>query len=309
MSDVKWIKIATDIFNNRKIKQIDRMPDGDSILVLWIKLLCLAGTINNDGILSLTQEVPYDVPMLAYEFRRHESVIENALATFERYGMIYKENGFYIVANWEKYQNAEKLEHIRELGRERTARHREKLRRENDVTLPSRYSNVTQNVTQALQPRYCNAIDKDIDKDKELDKELEEEKEEKEEKKDLTNYPKIIGMYNDTCVSFPRVNHLSDARKKAIKARLKKYSEADFQLLFEKAEASDFLKGQNNRNWSATFDWLIKDTNMGKVLDGNYDNRQQTWTQQPTNRLAQELEESYRMMAEWAAQDEGGTDQ
>ena len=131
------------------------------------------------------------------------------------------------------------------------------------------------------------------------------------EGKDKTDYKKIVGMYNDTCVSFPRVanTNLSDNRKKAIKARLNKYSEADFQTVFTKAEASDFLKGANNRNWRATFDWLIKDTNMEKVLEGNYDNRQQTWTQQPTNRLAQELEESYRMMAEWAAKDEGGTDQ
>lgn len=132
------------------------------------------------------------------------------------------------------------------------------------------------------------------------------------EGKEKTDYKKIVGMYNDTCVSFPRVanTNLSDNRKKAIKARLNKYSEADFQTVFTKAEASDFLKGANNRNWRATFDWLIKDTNMEKVLEGNYDNRQQTWTQQPTNRLAQELEESYRMMAEWAAQDEeGGTNQ
>ena len=47
----------------------------------------------------------------------------------------------------------------------------------------------------------------------------------------------------------------------------------DFQKLFEMAEGSSFLKGQNNRNWSATFDWLIKDTNMAKVLDGNYQDK------------------------------------
>ena len=47
----------------------------------------------------------------------------------------------------------------------------------------------------------------------------------------------------------------------------------DFKTLFEKAEASDFLKGGNSSNWSATFDWLIKDANMAKVLDGNYSNR------------------------------------
>lgn len=80
-------------------------------------------------------------------------------------------------------------------------------------------------------------------------------------------------MYNDTCVSLCKIKTLSDSRKKAIKARLNTYSVGDFKTLFEKAEASDFLKGKNDRNWVATFDWLIKDSNMSKVLEGNYDNR------------------------------------
>lgn len=88
-------------------------------------------------------------------------------------------------------------------------------------------------------------------------------------------YQQIADMYNNTCVSFPRLNKLSESRKKAIKARLKTYTLEDFQKLFEMAEASGFLKGQNDRNWSATFDWLIKDSNMAKVLDGNYQDKEQ----------------------------------
>jgi hypothetical protein len=77
-------------------------------------------------------------------------------------------------------------------------------------------------------------------------------------------------MYNDTCVSFLRLTKLSDSRKKAIRARLRQYDVEDFRKLFEMAEESGFLKGQNSRNWSASFDWLIKDANMEKVPDGNY---------------------------------------
>ena len=87
------------------------------------------------------------------------------------------------------------------------------------------------------------------------------------------NYQLIADMYNNTCVSFPRLTKLSDNRKKAIKARLKKYSLDEIKRVFELAEQSDFLKGNNNRNWSASFDWLMNDTNMAKVLDGNYNNR------------------------------------
>ena len=81
----------------------------------------------------------------------------------------------------------------------------------------------------------------------------------------------IVDEYNMICVSFPRVTKLSDSRKKAIKARLKQYTRDDFTTMFEKAEASNFLKGGNNRNWCADFDWMIKDANMAKILDGNYD--------------------------------------
>ena len=94
----------------------------------------------------------------------------------------------------------------------------------------------------------------------------------------IIDYQKIVNMYNDTCVSFPRLKTLSDSRKKSIKARFNAgYTYEDFQELFKKAENSSFLKGSNNRNWSATFDWLIKDSNMAKVLDGNYDNERSNY--------------------------------
>ena len=112
----------------------------------------------------------------------------------------------------------------------------------------------------------------------------------------------IADLYNDTCVSFPRVTTLSDARKKAIKARLNNYSIEDFENLFVKAEASTFLKGGNNRNWSANFDWLIKDSNMAKVLDGNYDNKPAN----NGNQKAQELDSFYSMASEWAQAEQEG---
>lgn len=85
----------------------------------------------------------------------------------------------------------------------------------------------------------------------------------------------IRELYNSVCGSYPRLVKMSEARKKAIRARLRAgYTVEDFQKLFEMAEASDFLKGKNNRNWSATFDWLVADSNMAKVLDGNYTNRE-----------------------------------
>ena len=94
---------------------------------------------------------------------------------------------------------------------------------------------------------------------------------------EVIRYQQIADMYNDTCVSFPHLTKLSDRRRKAIKARFKAgYTLDDFRRLFELAESSEFLKGGNGRNWSATFDWLIQDGNMAKVLDGNYKSREPT---------------------------------
>ena len=115
---------------------------------------------------------------------------------------------------------------------------------------------------------------------------------------DKVNYQLIADMYNETCVSYPRLTTLSDSRKKAIKARLKTYTVDDFKQLFIMAEASNFLKGANNRNWSATFDWLIKDNNMAKVLEGNYSNK--VSAPAGKNTTAQELDDFYSMASSWA---------
>ena len=123
-----------------------------------------------------------------------------------------------------------------------------------------------------------------------------------EDRQESCNYQQIADMYNDTCVSFPRLTTLSEARKKAIKARLNVYSLEDFRRLFTKAQESTFLKGANNRNWTATFDWLIKDTNMAKVLDGNYDNRVSGGMSKPSNKVAQQLDDFYKMAAEFAGE-------
>lgn len=89
-------------------------------------------------------------------------------------------------------------------------------------------------------------------------------------------YAAIRDAYNEICRSFPKCSALSDKRKAAIRARIHSggYTFADFQRLFQKAEASAFLRGENKKNWRATFDWLLSDANMAKVLDGNYDDRE-----------------------------------
>lgn len=263
MADVKWIKIVTDIFDDEKMLMIETLPSADGIIVVWFKLLALAGKTNNSGVFMFNERVPYTDEMLAAIFRRDVKLIRMALQTFEDFGMIEIIDNVITIPNWSKHQTLDAYERQKERDRLKKQRKR------------------------AAQKALIQAKSGDVSGDKSgdvpaLEEEGEEEKEiDKEEDKELSlkregekiNYQQIVDLYNETCVSFPSVRSLSDARKKAIKARLNTRTLEDFKRLFEKAEASSFLKGSNKRNWSATFDWLIQDGNMAKVLDGNYDEK------------------------------------
>ena len=143
MADIKWIKITTNIFNDEKIQLIESMPDSDTLLVIWFKLLALAGKSNSGGLVMFNENVPYTIEMLITLFRRKESVISLALQTFEKFQMIeLLDNDAILITNWEKHQNIDKMEEIREQTRLRVAAHRERLKlTNNNVTLQKRYSN------------------------------------------------------------------------------------------------------------------------------------------------------------------------
>lgn len=162
MSEIKWIKITTDIFDDEKIRLIDALPERDAILVIWFKILTLAGREGGNGILMMNNRVHYTDEMLSTLFSRPLNTVRFALATFEKYGMIEIINGIISLPNWEKHQNVDGIEKIREQNRKRVARYRDnqkKLLEDGNVTC-----SVT--VTQG------NAIDKDIEKEREEEKEL-----------------------------------------------------------------------------------------------------------------------------------------
>ena len=126
MSDVRWIKITTDIFDDEKIQLIESMPEGDTLIVIWFKLLVLAGKQNYSGILALGDKVFYTEEMLTTVFRRKATTVKLALKTFEQFSMIAFVDGAVTIPNWEKHQNIDGLEKIRQQTRERVARHRQK---------------------------------------------------------------------------------------------------------------------------------------------------------------------------------------
>lgn len=90
-------------------------------------------------------------------------------------------------------------------------------------------------------------------------------------------YSEILNLYHKHCPGLPRVIKLTDRRKRTLRARWKHCSNLEeWQSYFKKAGESNFLSGQNDRGWTADFDFLINESNMVKVLEGKYDNRRQS---------------------------------
>lgn len=166
MAEVEWIKVSTSMFEtSRKIKSIELMKDGDRILVIWFKLLLLAGNVNDGGAIYITEDKPYDLESLAGELRRPEALVKKALEVFEGYGMIERENGIIYLTSWEKYQNAEQLELMREYNRIAQRKSREKRKKEKQ----QKDGNCQTNVIDSQK----NVIDgQDIEEEEELDKEF-----------------------------------------------------------------------------------------------------------------------------------------
>lgn len=116
MAEVKWIKIVTDVFDDEKILMIESMPEADSIIVIWFKLLCLAGKQNNSGVFQMGR-MPYTDEMFATIFRRPLNTIRLALRAFEQFGMIEIINNTVTIPNWDKHQSLDALEKKRERDR------------------------------------------------------------------------------------------------------------------------------------------------------------------------------------------------
>ena len=109
MAEVKWIKIVTDVFDDEKILMIESMPEADGMIVIWFKLLCLAGKQNNSGVFQMGQ-MPYTDEMFSTIFRRPLNTVRLALKTFEQFGMIEIINNTVTIPNWGKHQNIDQIE-------------------------------------------------------------------------------------------------------------------------------------------------------------------------------------------------------
>jgi predicted phage replisome organizer/uncharacterized phage protein (TIGR02220 family) len=216
MAEVKWIKLATKIFDNRKIRQIECLPDGDAIIVIWVKLLCLAGNINDSGLVYFTKEIPYTDQMLATQFNRPLTTVQLALKTFVQFEMVEVIDNILHISNWEKYQSVDRLTEIREYNRLAKQRSREKQKA---LQSPSEDVN-----DKSMTSQRCHDTDIDIDKDKEEDKEI---------------YIKVVSHLNEKAGTKYRAT--TAKTRTAIHARLAEgFTLEDFKTVIDK-KCADWL--------------------------------------------------------------------
>ncbi len=237
-----YLKLKENFFDSDSMVLLESMQDG--VLYSNILMKMYLKSLKNNGKLLLNDTIPYNTQMIATITRHQVGTVEKAIEVFNQLGLIdILDGGMIYMSDIELFVGQSSTEGDRKRA--------ERLRLKQSDNL------------QIGQMSDIHPPEIEIEKEIEIDK----------ENRDRVNYQQIADMYNATCVSFPRLTVLSEKRKKAIKARLRKYSVDDIQRAFELAEESDFLKGTNGRNWSATFDWIMCDANMAKILDGNYANK------------------------------------
>lgn len=248
MADVKWIKITTNIFDDEKILLIEGLPSSDEIIVIWFKLLILAGKQNNNGVFLMNERIPYTDEMLATIFRRDINIVRLALKTFEQFGMLELVDNVITIPNWNKYQQLDSYEKKKQQDRER-----QKARRMEQKVLALKSQDVNKNsegekksrdsrVTVAGQSRDSRenvAENRGLDKEEDIDKD--KEKNIKKEKPNKSALDDLIFKYTSNPDLNKAIKDFVDMRK-----RIKKpLTERALNILFVKL---DTLSGGNDSN-------------------------------------------------------------
>ena len=286
MADIKWIKLKVGMFNDDRIKVIQAMPEGDALIVIWIRMLILAGISNAEGYLMISENLPYTEDMLATIFNKPLSVVRLALKTFETFGMVEACNEGIFITDFAAEQG-EKMQDIREYNRIKKAESRERAKQKRlEMSLACKIDsqlNVNdKSMTSQGNMSTCQDTDIEEDKDIIINNNIPQNPPDLGGKPERLDYEQIAALYNATCKDLPKVRGLSDERKRKIKTLLNALNKAKvlmelgayerLEYIFQLADESDFLSGRSKANQWCGFDWLINAKNALKVIEGNYKN-------------------------------------
>ena len=271
-----WLKLKNDFFRSKEIKKLRRIAGGDTYTIIYLKMLLLS--LNDQGKLYFDGVEDTFVEELALEIDEDEDNVKVAVAFLLKVGLMemVDEDTAFLTAIPEMIDS--ETDKAALMRRKRHREKQEKALQSNEVTNVGNVVTTSgNNVTEVLPDVTFCYTDIDIDKEQEKEKEVDDiekndaERVDSESSSSKIPYKRVQEMYNNICRSYSKCTKLSEARKKTIKARFNDgYTLEDFQRLFTIAESNDFLKGVDG-GWKASFDWLIKDANIAKVLDGNYE--------------------------------------
>ena len=234
MPDVDFFYVKTDIFDDEKIRILESMPDADTLIVLWLKLLAQAAKCNADGWIWLAEGKPYSDENIASIFHRPVSTIRLSLKLFEDMNMLHRNGDGIFLTNWLKVQNANVLDRIREATRGRVARLRE---RRKAIPPPAKVT-----LPKALPRGYRNA-DTDTDTDNDNDNDNIYTQEEKCNVTDKTKLPcgQTVGRLKRILLKETREHEsLTDSKKRFYYRELLRIGIPITDLMAEKGIAIDF---------------------------------------------------------------------
>ena len=262
-----WLKLKRDFFKRHDIQIIEAMPNGKDYILFYLKLLC--ESVDHEGNLRFSDQIPYNEQMLSTITNTNVDIVKTAIKIFTELKMMdVLDDGTYFMNEVQKMIGCE----TEWAQKKRDWRERKRLELLEDFS-ETKKDNVRQEIE--IEKEIDIEIEKEIEKDKEVDIEVDTTSDVNHTSQPI-DYSLIVSMFNDICKSYLPFDYqfLSVRQKLSIRQCMEKYTYEDFKTMFQKAEASDFLKGQNHRNWISTLGWMIRPENMAKILSGHYDNKE-----------------------------------
>lgn len=274
-----FIKLSRSFFNNKMWQAARKFSECEA----WLDLIQSARfeaspTTSLIGSCEVTWnrgQYPASIRFLSKKWGQSESWVRKCLSNFKKEGMITIENtqGVSVITlvNFDKYNTPPDTPFNTPSDTPNIL---------NNNQLEQLITQVaTQVVTQAMKSQHTSDTNNKKEEEYNNNYSLRSSNEllcgTSQPHEEKIDYRNLVSFFNDTTKGvFGNIRYpLSDKRKGMINARIKEHGKRTFVEMIQKAYESDFLKGQNSRNFTASFDWLIKPTNFEKVISGNYDNK------------------------------------
>lgn len=267
-----YLKLKENFFDSEEMIILQSMKDGyiysDILMKLYLR------SLKNNGKLMFKEVIPYTPDVLATVVRHQVGTVEKALEIFQQLGLVeILDNGAIYMMDIQNFIG----ESSTEADRKRKYRAKIESEKGNHAAYLPNVGQMSGQMSEECPDKNPPELEIEKELDIELEKEIEKEKREKKKNMASKEPPSsgqidtFLTLYHEICTSLPTVRSLTDKRKKAIKTLLSKISLEEIKEAFEKVESTPFLKGENDRGWKATIDFLVKHDNLVKILEGFYD--------------------------------------